>query len=154
MRLPKDSSNAKTSHHPTFGEGDIYPSKSAIDGVYISSLSLKICQSTNWAASNETAWWQIEYKNTVLVHSVELYNRVDDCCGERLSNTTVFVFKNGVDGTRQYCGKTDGNTATKRYIKIICPEPLEGNLIRVESPLGKMITLCEVDIYGAFSIQV
>jgi len=43
--------------------------------------------------------------------------------------------------------------STKRYIKIICPEPLEGDIIRVETPLGGMLTLCEVDIIGAF-IQV
>ena len=114
---------------------------------------MRNCQHTGWASNQESAWWQIEYDHPVLVHSVDLYNRVEDCCGERLSNVNIYVFKDGVDGTRQYCGTTDANMKSKRYIKITCPQALEGNIIRVVSPPGGLITLCEVDINGAY-IQV
>ena len=132
----------------------IYPPEKAVDGVYLSSLSIRKCQHTDVPATNESAWWQIEYDHPVLVHSIDLYNRVDDCCGERLNNANIYVFEDGVEGTRQYCGTTDEDMSNKRYIKIICPEALVGNVVRVESPPGTVVTLCEVDIYGALFIQV
>jgi len=149
VRLPKDANSAITSHYPPRA----YSPEKAVDGLYITSLHVRKCQHTDQALPNERAWWHIEYKHSVLVHSIEIYNRVDDCCGERLNNANIYVFKNGINSVRQYCGKTDADMSTKRYIKIICPEPLEGDIIRVETPLGGMLTLCEVDIIGAF-IQV
>jgi len=143
VRLPKDGNNAITSAYTLNSN---YPPESAVDGVYLTASlgDNKLCFETR--TPNKAPWFQIEYHQTVLVHSIELYNR-DDCCGERINNASVFIVK---DGVRQYCGRTDADMSSRRYIKIICPQSLEGNIIRVERPPQNSVAICEIDINGAF----
>eukprot|EP00979_Chaetoceros_neogracilis_P018868 scaffold11361_cov626-Chaetoceros_neogracile.AAC.1 len=34
-------------------------------------------------------WWMVKLDKNYTIHSVELYNRLDSCCSERLANFTV-----------------------------------------------------------------
>ena len=71
-----------------------------------------------------------------------------DCCSERLNNADVFIY----DGeSKKLCGNTEV-MYKKAYKKIICPEILSGNSLKIE--VNDALSLCEVDVFGGFSLEV
>jgi len=92
-------------------------------------------------------WWMVKLDKIYTIHSVELHNRLDSCCSERLANFTVelltpngnsFITTAQVEGT----GKLVGAAGL-----IIFPSGSYGSIVRVSLRSCSPLSLAEVMVY-------
>ncbi|XP_062421540.1 uncharacterized protein si:ch211-215k15.4 [Pungitius pungitius] len=127
--------------------GDEYGSAyNAIDG---NRNSFWLAGSCTHTKEETNPWWRVDLLHPYTVTSIVISNRAD-CCADRLNRAEVHVgnslenngVANPVVGTidRTDQGATITLTLTKhvdgRYVTVVLPGP------------GKILTLCEVEVYG------
>ena len=92
-------------------------------------------------------WWMVKLDKIYTIHSVELHNRLDSCCSERLANFTVeLLTPNGnslitmaqVEGS----GKVVGAAGL-----ILFPSGSYGSIVRVSLRSCSPLSLAEVMVY-------
>ncbi|XP_035671477.1 uncharacterized protein LOC118412621 isoform X2 [Branchiostoma floridae] len=118
----------------------------AVDGDVSPRYAENSCTHT---AKESNPWWQVDLGKSQCVGRVVVTNR-EDCCSERLEGFTVHVgdnpdvFKNPTCGGPQSAGgkkliEVDCGGKTGRYVGIT----LSGK--------GRILTLCEVQVFGGSS---
>lgn len=103
----------------------------------------------NWSAgsvthtdSSKQAWWQVDLGAVYKLKQVFVYNRTD-CCGERLSDFTIVVSKNGVNGWTRAALATGLPQGQNVYTVNAA-----GRFVRVQLRGTNNLSLAEVEVYG------
>uniref|UniRef100_UPI00398EB92A uncharacterized protein isoform X2 n=1 Tax=Pristiophorus japonicus TaxID=55135 RepID=UPI00398EB92A len=118
----------------------------AIDGNADTQWAGKSC--THTPIQNDP-WWRVDLKDTYRVSTVNITNRAD-CCSERLSGAEIHIGSslenNG--NCNPLCG-TIGSTLDIETLSFDC-DGMEGQYVNIIIPgSGKVLTLCEVEVYGS-----
>ena len=95
------------------------------------------------AAQGPNAWWQVDIGSNQNIGDINIFNRTDNCCINRLSNFTVYVID------------SNGNTTYSQTVTTT-PDPSEtvnasgalGQFVRIESNNTFTLNLAEVEVYG------
>ncbi|XP_078577504.1 uncharacterized protein LOC144862672 isoform X7 [Branchiostoma floridae x Branchiostoma japonicum] len=138
IALNKKTTQSSTSYGGAAGR--------AVDGDVSPRYAENSCTHT---AKESNPWWQVDLGKSQCVGRVVVTNR-EDCCSERLEGFTVHVgdnpdvFKNPTCGGPQSAGgkkliEVDCGGKTGRYVGIT----LSGK--------GRILTLCEVQVFGGSS---
>ena len=93
-------------------------------------------------------WWRVDLQQRIRVTHVKIYNRVD--FGERLSGFEIRITERPVHdgGTGNRCGELKHICEDSDDV-VICRPPVTGRYVTIVI-LGrrKILTLCEVQVYG------
>jgi hypothetical protein len=121
----------------------------AVDGNLNGDYS---ANSVTHTAGSAQPWWQVDLGAVQRIDSIQVYNRTD-CCGERLTNFTVFVsdqpFASGsYDSTRAQAGVSayDVPGQAGRPTTIAIGRP--GRHVRVQLRGSGVVSLAEVRVLG------
>ncbi len=95
------------------------------------------------AAQGPDAWWEVDLGDEYNINVINVFNRTNSCCTNRLGDFTVSVI--------------DAN-GTPRYSETITTEPdpdvtinaggVVGQIIRIQSNTGLTLNLAEVQVFG------
>lgn len=102
--------------------------------------------STTHTNAEDNAWWELELEEISNVVSIEIYNRTDGCCVERLSNYTVTVLDEFDDVTFSRFPYTTTTSTTINYRSITAKK------IRISMVTGQPLSLAEVRVFGTPNI--
>ncbi|WP_299668850.1 T9SS type A sorting domain-containing protein [uncultured Polaribacter sp.] len=109
------------------------------DGVY-NRGSVTVAEST----LESQAWWQVDLGGEYNISDINIFNRTDVCCVDRLSNFTLTVTDN--NGTEIY---TETITTAPNPDVNINVNGAIGQVIRIESNLADTnLNLAEVQVFG------
>uniref|UniRef100_A0A3P9QA12 Si:ch211-215k15.4 n=1 Tax=Poecilia reticulata TaxID=8081 RepID=A0A3P9QA12_POERE len=120
------------------GEWDIFGAASnAIDGNTNSVFRDGSCSHTE---QQSNPWWRVDLLDSYVVTRVIITNR-EDCCEERINGAEIRIGNsiqfNGIENPRGAFKVIDIlNRIEGRYVTIVIPGS------------GKILTLCEVEVYG------
>ena len=89
------------------------------------------------------AWWQVDLGSTEAIGEINIFNRTDDCCINRLDNFTVSV----INDTNEVTFSQSYTTAPNPFI-IVNANGALGNVIRVELDDTNHLSLAEVEVYA------
>ncbi|MDW5290828.1 T9SS type A sorting domain-containing protein [Formosa sp. PL04] len=95
------------------------------------------------ASIGPDAWWEVELDGSYNINDINIFNRTDTCCTERLANFTVSVINS--NGTPSF---SETITTTPTSSVTIDAGGALGNTIRVQSNLITTLNLAEVQVYG------
>ena len=95
-------------------------------------------------AQGPDGWWELDLGAEYYISDINVFNRTDPCCSNRLGNFTVFIY--------------DSNRDVPTYSETITTEPnpdvtinasgAVGQIIRIESNLTPNLNLAEVQVFG------
>ena len=87
-----------------------------------------------------------------MISEIVLYNRVDDCCRDRLGPVDVYVDDGG---TEKLCGSHTCDTGQIDVLPILCDSDVIGDKLRVVLPGSeRILSLCEVEAYGTEIVTI
>ncbi|XP_059195109.1 fucolectin-4-like [Centropristis striata] len=127
--------------------GNLYGAASnAIDGNRESNYDAGSCTHT---VSQANPWWRVDLLETYIVTSVVITNR-GDCCPERLNGAEIHIGNSLQDnGAANPVAAVISHIPAGRSLKITLTRRVEGRYVTVVLPgLGRVLTLCEVEVYG------
>lgn len=120
---------------------DGYPAR-AVDGNTNGAFSAGSC--THTGSQSGDRWWRVDLGRTVDVSSIELWDRTDSCCSNRLSNFFVTVGNIKDDwSANPSCPNVPQTVGTSA--NIACP--MRGRFVFVALRSGTL-TLCEVKVFA------
>nr|XP_060633183.1 uncharacterized protein LOC132776031 [Anolis sagrei ordinatus] len=118
--------------------------RNAIDGSLEGDFSNGSCTHTN---NENNPWWIVDLLAEYDVFSVSITNR-QDCCSYRIEGAEIRVGNSIENG-----GTTNPRCATVNVLalgqtqRFHC-EGFRGQFVTVNQPMGGMLTLCEVQVFG------
>jgi len=121
------------------------PPELAIDGNTNGSYSGGSVTHTDHGSngSGELKWWQVDLQADKVITKINIYNRTDSCCKDRLNNFTVKVLdSNGVETFSQFYEDYPNP------LKVIELENITGQIVRIEKTSDYGLTLAEVQVFG------
>ncbi|XP_062278799.1 uncharacterized protein LOC133983659 [Scomber scombrus] len=132
----------------------------AIDGNRDARFPAGSCSHTEKMAN---PWWRVDLLEKYMVTTIIITNR-RDCCADRLNGAEIHVTKNlhsGYSGYSSYSGYHGYHGHRNPVVAVIShipagrahiynlEKPVEGRFVTVVLPgSGKVLTLCEVEVYG------
>jgi len=100
------------------------------------------------------SWWQLQLPSPALIERIQIWNRTDPCCLDRLSNLRISVLD---DSSAQVWANDFTGPISHGFSKLFeVRPPVTGRFVRVEI-LGKnlagngVLTLAEVEVFGKFT---
>lgn len=93
--------------------------------------------------SGELKWWQVDLQSDKVITKINIYNRTDNCCKDRLNNFTVKVINANGDTTFSQFYADYPNP-----LKAIELENITGQIVRIEKTSDYGLTLAEVQVFG------
>lgn len=97
------------------------------------------------AAQGPNAWWEVDLGGTYSIDDINIFNRTNSCCINRLSNFTVLVINGGTTTFSQTI------TSTPTPSETIDAGGAVGQVVRIESNLTSTLNLAEVEVFGTVS---
>ncbi|KAL3064826.1 hypothetical protein OYC64_000955 [Pagothenia borchgrevinki] len=132
-------------------QSDRYPdhygdANKAIDGNRDSNYFHGSCTGT---AVMTNPWWRVDLLESYIVTSIIITNRAD-CCAERLDGAEVHIGNSLQDnGAANPVAGVISHIPAGGSFTMTFTEPVEGLYVTVVIPgLKKILTLCEVEVYG------
>ncbi|XP_059195108.1 fucolectin-1-like [Centropristis striata] len=118
----------------------------AIDGNRDSNYSAGSCTRTN---EQTNPWWRVDLLESYIVTSITITNR-GDCCAERLDGAEIYIGNSVQDnGAANPLAAQITHIPMGRSLKISFTGRVEGRYVTVVlHGLRRVLTLCEVEIYG------
>ena len=93
--------------------------------------------------SNEAnPFWQVALAETSDIEEIVLFNRIDNCCEERLTNFTVSILNNGTTIFSQSYNQTVNGSLSIDVPNVI------GDVVKVQLDETNVLSLAEVEVYG------
>lgn len=133
--------NRPTSQSSTYSAGGYtYPSNLATDGNKNTQGNYGGCTHTKHEAKPS---WKVTLASLFEIQQVKIYNRFD-CCSGRLSDSIIYVEKNG---DLQECAKI-GNMNGIESKKFDCVEGVVGDAVVIVKQQSGPLSLCEVEVFG------
>ncbi|XP_073342159.1 uncharacterized protein [Pagrus major] len=119
---------------------------SAIDGNRESTFIDGSCSHT---AEQTNPWWRVDLLEAYIITSITITNR-GDCCAERLNGAEIHIGNSLQDhGITNPVVAAIPRIPAGRSLKITLTSHVEGRYVIVSIPgSGKVLTLCEVEVYG------
>ncbi|WP_299668845.1 Ig-like domain-containing protein [uncultured Polaribacter sp.] len=109
------------------------------DGVY-NRGSVTVAEGT----LESKAWWEVDLGDEYNINIINIFNRIDNCCIQRLSDFTLFVYDS--NGNQTY---SQTITTTPNPDVTINASAAVGQVIRIESNLTDTnLNLAEVQVFG------
>ncbi|XP_059195107.1 fucolectin-4-like [Centropristis striata] len=118
----------------------------AIDGNRESNYAAGSCTAT---ITQTNPWWRVDLLESYIVTSVVITNR-GDCCAERLNGAEIHIGNSLQDnGVANPVAAVISHIPAGRSLKMSFTRRVEGRYVTVVLPgLGRLLTLCEVEVYG------
>ena len=90
------------------------------------------------AQGNKPAWWRVRFKGKQRINLVVIYNRLDECCMERINGAQVFAGSHKCGTVRYIPGQSvywiDCDGAQADFVKVLHTKNL--------------LNLAEVQVFG------
>ncbi|KAI8479104.1 hypothetical protein Bbelb_431690 [Branchiostoma belcheri] len=119
----------------------------AVDGNTNGILWSMSCTHTINEQSNP--WWRVDLGSTRTIFTVDVYDRVDECCSDRLNPFYVHVGHSTSVASNPSC---DGEQSISGDYKSVPCNGLQGRYVGVAlQGTSRTLTLCEVKVF-AFSV--
>jgi len=133
------------------GGGEVFAAAdNAIDGNRESSFSSGSCSCTN---KQTNPWWRVDLLDSYVITAIVITNR-GDCCPERINGAEIHI-GNSLQLVSSYYGVANPvagvipNIPVGRPYTLRVAKHVEGRYVTVVLPgSGKILTLCEVEVYG------
>lgn len=109
---------------------------------------------TSHTANETNAWWQVDLEGSYTVSSINVWNRID-CCGERLSNFSVFVSDSDMTG-RSYSSLSNDSSVWHYKVDGQAPKELtipvnaNGRYVRIQLEGTNYLSLPEVQVWAKY----
>ncbi|TDH11323.1 hypothetical protein EPR50_G00059780 [Perca flavescens] len=118
----------------------------AIDGNRESDYRAGSCTHTDVQTN---PWWRVDLLESYIVTSIIITNR-GDCCPERLNGAEIHIGNSLQDnGAANPVVGVISHIPAGRSLKLTFTRLVEGRYVTVVLPgSGKVLTLCEVEVYG------
>jgi hypothetical protein len=95
------------------------------------------------ASAAPDAWWQVDLGNEYNINDINVFNRTNTCCTNRLANFTVLVIDSNGDTTYSQTITAEPNpSVTIKALGAV------GQIIRIESNTGITLNIAEVQVFG------
>ncbi|XP_064617192.1 fucolectin-6-like [Liolophura sinensis] len=144
-------------HRPTAQSSNysntLYLSTAAVDGVTGHTLETPCTRTAE--DGNSDPFWTVTLDQPYWIYRFTIYNRHENCekqeaCGARLNGFTVSVGDSSGAYTTCYQDSTTSTDGPGDVIKETCSSPVLGNTVKISLSSDKILTLCEVLIYGKY----
>ena len=89
-------------------------------------------------------WWKYEFAEKERVVAVEIYDRLEVCCQDLLSNANVFLIHGG---DLILCGSIGKMTGMVKKNVTCNQEILPADGIQIQKTNKDSLVLCEIDVY-------
>ena len=100
--------------------------------------------------SEANAWWEVDLGSTYSIGDINIFNRTNNCCINRLTNFTVSVI--GANGTTTF--SQSFNSVPNPSITVNAGNAI-GTTVRVElNETDTPLSLAEVEVFGFVSLDV
>ncbi|XP_042279121.1 uncharacterized protein LOC121905160 [Thunnus maccoyii] len=118
----------------------------AIDGNRESNYKAGSCSHTT---AQTNPWWRVDLLESYVVTSIIITNR-GDCCADRISGAEIHIGNSLRDnGARNPVVSVIPRIPAGRSYTVTVTKHVEGRYVTVVLPgKGRMLTLCEVEVYG------
>jgi hypothetical protein len=109
--------------------------------------------SVSCTADEPNSWWQLQLPSTALIERIEIWNRTDECCRDRLSNLRISVLG---ESSEQVWVEDFRGPISHGNSKLFEVPRVRGRYVKVQI-LGKnlgnngVLTLAEVEVFGKFT---
>lgn len=114
-----------------------------------------------WAGSNNTIthtndqddpWWEVDLGGVYDISKIEIWNRTDECCWNRLQNFYVMVSENPISANSTTQNQYDAGPhafTTSGHPSMILNSNKKGRYVRIFiSGKNKVLSLAEVQVYA------
>ena len=136
----------KPTTQSTTGSGGV--SSRAVDGNNSGYWSSSTLTHTN---SQSNPWWRVDLENTYVINSIKVFNRID-CCSGRLIGAKLLVGTTDSNNPDDYEEVATLTAAAEQTFNLT---PTLGRYVRIYIPgSNKILTLSEVEVYGALSDDI
>ena len=125
-----------------------WDSSKAVDGDTNTNWNGLSCTHTSFYVVDNNPWWRVDLERTRSVMSVKIWNR-GDCCSDRLEGFEVWIGDDASSYSANLRCSTGGTAPlTSPYeVRVDCIGT--GRYLFVALPgSNKILTLCEVEVYG------
>ncbi|WP_299668839.1 T9SS type A sorting domain-containing protein [uncultured Polaribacter sp.] len=95
------------------------------------------------AAEGPGAWWEVDLGAEYNINDINVFNRTNGCCTDRLGDFTVFVLD--ANRTTTYSERITTEPSPSVAVN---PDGAVGKIIRIESNLTLTLNLAEVQVFG------
>ncbi len=95
------------------------------------------------AAEGPSAWWEVDLGAEYNINDINVFNRTNGCCSDRLGDFTVFVLD--ANRTTTYSERITTEPSPSVTVN---PEGAVGKIIRIVSNLTLTLNLAEVQVFG------
>uniref|UniRef100_A0A3P9Q8I7 Si:ch211-215k15.4 n=1 Tax=Poecilia reticulata TaxID=8081 RepID=A0A3P9Q8I7_POERE len=121
-----------------------HPLSSAYNAIDGNRQADQLAGSCTHTIAMTNPWWRVDLLDSYIVTSMSVTNR-RDCCSERLNGAEIHIGNSLLDnGAANTAGVLAGRTLTITFTRHV-----EGRYVTVVLPgLNRMLTLCEVEVYG------
>ncbi|XP_078682441.1 uncharacterized protein LOC144916916 [Branchiostoma floridae x Branchiostoma belcheri] len=118
-------------------------SSKAVDGITDGIVWHYSCTHTH---TQSNPWWRVDLGSTRTIFAVDVYDRVDECCSDRLNPFYVHVGHSTSVTSNPTCG---GQQSVSGDYKSVPCNGLQGRYVGVAlQGSGRTLTLCEVKVFG------
>jgi hypothetical protein len=104
-----------------------------------------------WETTNNP-WWKVDLEKVYKVERIEVYNRSESCCMDRIIGFVVEVYQGEIsDSNRVYSSSTLSITGTAEYVYNfdLSSEDVSGDIVVITIPGdNKIISLAQVLVYS------
>ncbi|XP_052458918.1 fucolectin-like [Carassius gibelio] len=121
----------------------------AVDGIKYAPGTASFCTHTQ---SQTDPWWRLDLLDNYYISSVTITGRAD-CCSQRLNGAEIHIGNSlEENGNNNPICAVIANISLGVSYSYACPD-MEGRYVNIVIPGdGKILTLCEVEVYGGFPV--
>lgn len=103
-------------------------------------------QSVTHTSNSTNPWWKVDLEENFIIDRIEVYNRTDNCCKERLVGAKVYVGSTDSEDPADYTEVGTLDAQTNQIFDAIAQEA-RYVFIHLEGT-NKVLSLAEVEVYG------
>uniref|UniRef100_A0A3P9Q8C9 Si:ch211-215k15.4 n=1 Tax=Poecilia reticulata TaxID=8081 RepID=A0A3P9Q8C9_POERE len=126
-----------------------HPLSSAYNAIDGNRQADQLAGSCTHTIAMTNPWWRVDLLDSYIVTSMSVTNR-RDCCSERLNGAEIHIGNSLLDnGAANTVVAAISHIPAGRTLTITFTRHVEGRYVTVVLPgLNRMLTLCEVEVYG------
>ena len=101
---------------------------------------------THTQENSQNPWWRVDLGATYNVEQINVFNRIDNCCGDRLNGATVYVGNVNSNSPADYTavGTLSGSTSVQSLTGV----NTTGRYVMVRIAGQGTLSLAEVQVFG------
>ncbi len=124
----------------------------AVDGNKTGKWTFDSSNTITHTNDQKDPWWEVDLGATYDISKIEIWNRTDECCWNRLQNFYIMVSENPIAANstteNQFIGGAHQFTTVK-HPSMILDGKKRGRYVRIFIPgENKVLSLTEVEVFG------